>query len=205
MLQSLKAKQLLDSLEDWFFNSNREQSLRNVYANVLGKYDEIETYRKIYDKNISRRKMPTSVSMEYSNQIQFGESMKNVKNIMPGRRIQVLNSSNGIKRTVMLYHLVLNDQKVVVEFHFHKNELFYYKFTFDQLETQQSEAIISALLEKYFLPTINVSNYSIFDTDNNCILVDEDNELSISYTQMENPFFSLIEEQYVVKPAFSTI
>lgn len=205
MIQSSKPKQLIDTIGSWLSNTKRNDPLSSVYANTLEKYDDLEIYQDIYDKNISRRKMETSVRMEYSSKIQFGESIRSVKNSMPNKKVQVLNSSNGIKRNVLLYRLIIGEQKVKIEFHFHKNKLFYYKFIFSYIEEEQKAELINALLEKYHLPTIEVTNYSIFDTDNNCILVTDHFDFTMSYTQMDSPFFDLIEEQQVVNPSFSAI
>ena len=194
MLKTLPQSSLLEQIQNWFSQKDIHNLSYFSHGNVIQKYDDINRYCDIYDKNISKRKIATQLDVEYSKHIQFGASLSNVKKSMPGKPYQMPFSSNGVNRKVVLYRLKLGSQKVKVEMHFYKNQLFFYKFIYSYASPSERRELTRALISKYNLPNVDVTSHTIFDKNRNCIQVDDYIEFSISFTEMGNPIFALIEE-----------
>ena len=113
---------------------------------------------------------------------------------MPTRTHQITFNSNGLYRKTLLYRVKLAGQNVKIEMHFYENKLFYYKFIFSYAKAEDRRVLSNALIEKYNLPNIDLSSHTIFDQQRNCIQIEDYIEFTISYTQMENPIFELVEE-----------
>ena len=193
MLKSFHFPNIFEQVTDWFAMKNPMNGNHYSYFDSLNKYKELNSYGDIYDKNISRRKVSTDVKMEYSKHIHFGTSFKEVKKLMPSRTFQTSFNSYGLYRKVLLYRMKLNGQNVKIEMHFYKNQLFFYKYVFSYAKSAERTEIAKAIIDKYNLPNLDLTSHSIFDSENNCIQVDDYLELSINYTQMNNPIFNTID------------
>jgi hypothetical protein len=194
MLKTLPQSSLLEQIQNWFTQKDIHNRSYFSHGNVIAKYDDISRYSDIYDKNISKRKIATKVDLEYSKHIQFGATVSHVKKTMPGKAYLMPFSSQGVNRKVILYRIKIGNQKVKVEMHFYKNQLFFYKFIYSYASPTERRELTRALISKYNLPNIDVTSHTIFDKSRNCVQVDDYIEFSISFTEMENPIFTLIED-----------
>lgn len=181
--------------KNWTTSNSPLQKNARKQDGSLSKYEDLTTYTKIYDKNISKQKIKTNIEMKYSSQIQFGDSYSRVKALLPNRIDQVAFSTSGIKTKVLLFQTNLGGQNVKVEMHFYSNKLFFYKFIFTNAQTGERSELSRALIQQYNLPNIELSSHTIFDQNRNCIRVEDNLEFTISYTQMTTPFFIHIEAQ----------
>jgi len=194
MLRAFHDYQVIERISDWFTSKNPLNGSHYSYANTLEKYDDLNRYCDVYDKNISRRRITTNVELEYSKYIQFGATSTEVKKVMPTRTHQISFNSEGLYRKVLLYRVKIAGQNVKIEMHFFKNQLFYYKFIFSYAKPAERRELTRALISKYNLPNVDLTSHTVFDKNRNCIQIDDYIEYSISYTQMENPFFDKIEK-----------
>jgi hypothetical protein len=193
MLRAFHDFQVIDKLYDWLVSKDLMTSNGYQYTDTLSKYHELNIYSTIYDKNISKQKINTKVEMEYSINIPFGASLRQVRKIMPRGTDRVYFKSEGLGRRVLLYRVKIGNQNVKIEMHFYKKSLFYYKFIFSYADATERMSLTRALINKYKLPSVDLTNHSVFDEHRNCIQVEDGIEYSISYTQMGNPFFEKIE------------
>lgn len=194
MLRAFHNYDVVERITDWFTSKNPMNGSHYSYANTLEKYNDLNRYCDVYDKNISRRKITTDVELEYSKFIQFGATTKDVRKIMPKRTHQITFTTKGLYRKVLLFRVKIGGQNVKIEMHFFKNQLFYYKFIFSYAKPAERRELTRALIGKYNLPNLDLTSHTVFDKHRNCILVDDYIEYSISYTQMGNPFFAQIED-----------
>lgn len=101
---------------------------------------------------------------------------------------------------VLLYKLKLLDYKVIAELHFFRDHLYY--FTYNFVDTKQNERteLIEKVLKKYEinLNDFNIENSYLIDSNQNCLVFNDDVDFSISYFKMaENnaySFFKKIQE-----------
>jgi hypothetical protein len=193
MLRAFHNYEVVERIRDWFTSKNPMNGSHYSYANTLEKYNDLNEYSDVYDQNISRRKITTDVDLEYSKYIQFGTSINEVKKIMPKRTHQISFNSNSLYRKVLLYRVKIHDQNVKIELHFYQNKLFYYKFIFSYASPIERKELSRGLINKYKLPNLDLTSHTIFDKNRNCIQVDDYMEYTISYTQMNNPFFKIID------------
>ena len=194
MLKTLPHSSLIEQIKNWFTQKDIHDRSYFSHRNVIAKYDDINRYSDIYDKNISKRKIATKVNLEYSKHIQFGATVSHVKKTMPGKAYVMPFNSEGVNRKVILYRVKIGAQKVKVEMHFYKNQLFFYKFIFSYASPTERRDLTRELISKYDLPNVDMTSHTIFDKNRNCIQVDDYIEFSVSYTEMDNPIFTLIEE-----------
>ena len=69
-----------------------------------------------------------------------------------------------------------------MEFHFYKNKLFFYAYTFSYLGKEEKEEVIQTIKDKYLKgETVGLCNKYIVDKNSNIMIVNDTVEFSIYY------------------------
>jgi hypothetical protein len=171
--------------------SKRTFYLRNYYyERILEDYkDFFEYFRilKLIKKNNIIYKTNTNITLVDG--YDFKKIGKNqiVKKYNKPRFIYVIDKQN-IKIDIFFYKIYIGGYRTRLEIHLHKNNLFYYNYTFaDSLSSSQKLDIIKILCEKYLSgQLIHISNHIIFDNNETNIYVEDTLELKIHYLNTNN-------------------
>ena len=67
-----------------------------------------------------------------------------------------------------------------------------YRYIFPYLDNERIDEIINIIHEKYLSCVVNYSRQNIFDPNNNCLHIDDNIDLTISYISMNCDFFKKI-------------
>tara|TARA_R110002050_G_scaffold97893_3_gene203435 strand:+ start:28348 stop:28989 length:642 start_codon:yes stop_codon:yes gene_type:complete len=193
MFHPLKHYTAIDALLHWFSFKRPLSIAQKQCAAHLSKYEDLATYSKLYDQHFSRQKINTKVDLAYAKHIQFGETIGHIKRNMPQRKLQIINSTSGIKTKILAYSIHLGKHPAKIEMHFYKNKLFFYQFRFPQATPGEKTEITRSLIQHYELPNIDLATHAIYDKNRNCVKVEDHLAFTISYTQMANPIFIQIE------------
>ncbi len=97
-----------------------------------------------------------------------------------GKPVFKFNHDNLPNINILLYREKLGKHKVKTEYHFFKNSLFLYSYTFSNLSSNDKSEMLEVIQKKYFNgDSIDFKNEYIADKNSNLILVNN-NDLSFS-------------------------
>ena len=162
----------------------------NQFANTrLAEYGLLKSYQTIFERNKLKRPVHSTIDIAYSSTIKFGSNEKTVRAQMSSQPKMALFNTNGINRKILLFSEKIVTNQVLVEMHFHKNALFYFKFLFTDASPELRIDLMKQLLEQYKLPNVDLTLHSIYDSANNCIQIRDLATLEVMFTNMDSPFF----------------
>lgn len=111
---------------------------------------------------------------------------------MPIRSFSI--SKSNIKIKILLYKMYLGDNKVKVEFHFHKRKLVFYKYIFQNMNDKKKKKLIDSLAIKYTEgQSFNPNDTYISDSKNTIISFYDSYEFEVQYLPSLN-FIDLVRK-----------
>jgi hypothetical protein len=154
----------------------------NYYETLLDKYSDGKFYSVLINKLKVFNEIKTAAVIQYlDNKILSDTVINDIirKNGKPNYKIVY---DDLLKIKVLFYRQKMGKHKTKLEFHFLKNSLFFYTYTFTYLNFEDKNEIIQILKEKYFVNKSQdiIDNY-IVDKNNNSIILDDGIVFSIYY------------------------
>lgn len=159
------------------------------FANRLGTYSQLTSYQKIFEVNKLKRPISTNKTIAYSKKLIFGSSKEQVKALLKSTPVEALFNTHNLNRNILLFTEKHGEHQVLIEAHFHNNQLFFFKFMFPEASPELRTTMIKELIAEYSLPNVDLTLHSVYDSNNNCIQVRDLNTFEILYTNLKNPFF----------------
>jgi len=165
--------------------------LRNYYyERVLEDYKNFFEYfriLKLIEKTNTISKTNTNITLVEGYDFKIIGKNEIVKKYNKPRFISVIDKKN-IKINIYFYKIYIGGYRTRLEIHMHKNNLFYYSYTFaESLTSDQKSDIIKILCEKYLSGQfINLSRHIIIDNNQTCVYVEDTLELKIHYLNKNN-------------------
>ena len=172
-----------------YFGYKKQYYKHSYYQAKTEQYKDISPYLSLYEKSKELKYSRACMEICYSPDLKFGCSIQAVKNKLhkPNFHIQTNKSTN-----ILFYRLMIGDYKVRCQMHFLNNKLFLYNYCFSHNDAKANEEVIKVIKEKYAIDSDNPTRENIIDHFNNCIQIDDDVELKISYFSLNSPFFKKI-------------
>lgn len=106
---------------------------------------------------------------------------------------------NGTIQT-LLYREKIANYRVISEYHFYNDQLFFYSHRFSFLETKASQEIKNTLIEKYCNGQyFDLEKFILKDSNNHMLTMEDNIDLTIKYidynSDLKNYISSLISEK----------
>jgi hypothetical protein len=161
----------------------------------LAEYAVLNSYQNIYERNKLKRPIQTKMEISYSSKLPFGSSIQEAKMLMKNDPITVLFNTNNLNRQIFLFNEKKDNKPIQIEMHFHKNELFFFKFLFPEADQQLRTSLMKGLISKYDLPNVDLTLHSAYDKNNNCIQIRDLNTFEILFTNLEASFFDKLVKE----------
>ena len=165
--------------------------------------NSIDKLRNLTNPDLSSHLEIQSNSNEIKpNNISFGSSVKKVKKRMGKPSFALNNSSIIPKHDVLFYKTSINKFKLLIQFHFIENKLFFVCnqiYTSDELLMPDKQKIVSLLTEKYChhpLDTESTVFVKLTDKRNNLIFTNDDFSFYIYYLTGDPKTVKLIHNVY---------
>jgi len=146
---------------------------------VISKYSYVKSYSDLINE-LSQIKF--AIYSEINNTYQ--SSAQTIKNCLKinGDPAIYLDYNKLHKSEILCYHKIIGGYKARVELHFHKNNLFFYKYTFPYLTNTEKQKIISQLKEKYKIgKNIDLESTYVELNNKTRIVIFNDFELQLNY------------------------
>ncbi len=165
----------------------------NYYNQSVSKYRDINCYLSVYDKLPKKHySILTEERINHSDDINFGDSIYSVK-----RKLNVVYSLVKIQRYchVLFYKMRIGVYKIVVELHFFKSKLVFFKYTFPSINKHKE---IEKYVKKKYLNTnqlIDFSNQCIIDKSNSYLRIENEVAFSLYYVSMKFGFADYLKKK----------
>ncbi|CAL2088678.1 conserved protein of unknown function [Tenacibaculum sp. 190524A02b] len=165
----------------------------NYYNRSITKYRDINAYITLFDR-LSKKSCPitTDKKINHTACINFGCTLNSVK--------RDLHASFSIVKAqkfcnILFYKMKIGTYKIVVELHFFKNKLVFFKYLFPSLRNQREieKQLRNKYLEKNRL--IDFDSQYIIDPYNNYIKIDNEVCFSIYYISPNFGFFEYLSQR----------
>ena len=192
-IESLEAFKLIQKL----FGSTKRSAYRYT-ENVLDKYADLIEYKYLHNSSKRLNQISTSTSISFMKGLQLGSSINQVRGHFNVAPFVKAYSSKNLRRTILLYKIKLNGQKIKIEAHFYKNELFFSKYTLSGVTENEKLEAFKSFGTKYGISDLDFSNKNIIDSNNNVAKINSDSELSFSYMQLKNLFFEKMQDKTAI-------
>ena len=174
-----------------FFTSKKYYT--PYFKRVINKYKYPESYLKLFnDLNTVSKEVETSALITFSETISFGASLKSIKSKFKGsyRLVKELNDVY-----VLFTELKTVGYKFIIELHFYKEKLVYFKYVFRNCTDKKQLKYM--LMKKYFNEEnscFEMRDICIRDKEGNYIFTLDEVNLSINYITYDYDFYN-----YVIK------
>lgn len=174
------------------FGSTHKTAYRYT-ENILDKYSDLLEYKYIHNssKRLNQLKLNTPISL--INGLKLGATINEVRRKFKVAPYVQTIKSDGLRRNILLYKIKLGGQKVKIEVHFYKNELFFCKTTISYLKESEKEEAIRHFGQKYNFEELVFTNKNLIDENNNCVKLTTGKDFVLNYIQLENPIFEKIQ------------
>ncbi len=179
------------------FGSTHKTAYRYT-ENILDKYTDLLEYKYLHNSSKRLNQLKSNGPISLINGIQLGATTSEVRKKFKVTPYVQSIKSNGLRRHILLYKIKLGGQKVKIEAHFFKNELFFCKTSISYLNESEKQNAIHHFGEKYNLLDLEFKNKNIIDNSNNCVKLIDGTEFSINYLQLNNPFFEKIQQKTAI-------
>ena len=147
---------------------------RDYYYEIsLDKYYNVETYLQLV-KNKNKQALTTEQDILFSTSSLFKDQpRKYLKRKYGNPNYEVSHKFPFGVVNILFYKIFLGTQKVRLELHFFKNQLFFFNYTFSYLKDEdEKNLILKVLSEKYNLSQqINPATQFITDKSGNAIML----------------------------------
>ena len=177
---------------------NTKRSAYRYTENILDKYNNLIEYKYLHNATRRLNQIKSDQPITLANNLNLGSTINQVRNQFKVKPFVKAYSSKGVRRTILLYKIKLDGQKIKVEAHFYKNQLFFSKYIISDVTESDRNNFLSLFSEKYSLQNLEFENKNIVDSNNNCAKIENGLELSISYMQLNNLFFEKMQEKTAI-------
>lgn len=179
-------------------NGSSKYSSTYYYSSVLEKYESVTSYLNIFDKCLSRPNVKTNQHINFSDKINFGATIKQVKKIKPNPTKSV-NVNNNCH--ILFYKTKIGNIRTNLELHFFSNKLFFYSYSFSN--TIDTDKILDLLKEKYLSvkSDVNLNFHNITDEFNNYVLVNNEMDLTIKYVALRDETYNYLNQVNIIEKA----
>ena len=181
-----------------FGNTNR--SAYRYTENILSKYQDLIEYKYLHNSSRRLNQIQTKKSISLVKGLKLGASINEVRKQFSVSPYVNSYKSKGLKRTILLYKIKYGGQKVKIEAHFYKNQLFFSKYIFSKVSETEQGGLVNLFGKKYGLQDLGFENKNIIDASHHCVKINTGTELSINYIQLENPFFEKMQSKMAIVP-----
>ena len=179
------------------FGTTRKKTYRYV-ENTLEKYGNIVEYKYVHNNSKRLNQIKSNQTIVLPKGIELGATISQVRKKFSNAPHVKSFSSKGIKRHILLYKKKYDHQKIKIELHFHKNKLFFAKYIFSTTTVEEREAAINHFRNKYDLHDLEFIGKNIIDASNNGVKINNSLETTISYIQLDSPFFELLQAKTAI-------
>ncbi|WP_143032123.1 hypothetical protein [Tenacibaculum sp. MAR_2009_124] len=165
----------------------------NYYNQSISKYRDITCYISVYEKLPEKQSsILTEEKINHSDDVNFGDSMYSVK-----KKLNVPYSLVKVQRYchVLFYKMRIGVYKIIVELHFFKNKLVFFKYTFPSLNKHLE---IEKFVKKKYLDSNRLMDFSkqcIIDNWNSCLRIENEVAFSLYYVSMKFGFAEYLKKK----------
>ena len=189
----------IESLETYkFFQRLFGNSRRTSYGyseNTLAKYQDLLEYKALHNSVKRLNQLHTNESITLGKGIKMGASTTEVRSLFNVKPFVKTFVSNGVRRTILLYKIKMGDQKIKMEAHFYKDQMFFSQIITSATSTSEYEKALAEITYKLGIAGQDVLEKNIIDSDNNCIKISMNQDFAITYFQLSNPFYRIMQEK----------
>ena len=172
---------------------NKRQYYNSYFNRCINRYKKIENYISLYDdfyKSIDS--VETSEVINHSSKIFFGINLYDaVKQIDVPYRLK----RNKKLCDIIFYKTKIDSHKIIVELHFFKKKLIYFKYLFPAV--MDSSKIVNRVKRKYVSKEIDFCSNSnlIVDLNNNYLKIENEVSLTLNYYSLNFGFQNFLKEK----------
>lgn len=172
-----------------------KQYYNSYFERCVTKYKKIDNYISLYDTFFKPHKLvTTSEDINHTSKIPFGISIGKAKKHInvPFRHIRNPNLCD-----IIFYKTRIGDFKIIVELHFFKKKLVFFKYIFHT--TLEKSNILNKVLSKYQLTKSKFNLRNSLITNNEDYFIKIENEVSLSmyyFTPKLNFYDFLVQKQH---------
>jgi hypothetical protein len=169
----------------------RKNFNQKYYTSMISQHSDYTFYLSLFTKASIKDHIRTNLEICLSRNLKFGCSIKEIKTKFrePSNHLRNITPLNA---EIYLYKMLIGNHKVKCQLHFFDGKLFMYRYIFPYLENERMNEIINVIHEKYLPDVINYSMQNIIDPNNNCLHIDDNTDLTISYLSLDCDFFKKI-------------
>jgi len=170
------------------------------YETLLDKYSDGEFYSNLITNLNVLNGIKVNAEIRHLNNKTFNRTV--IKDIIKkyGKPNYKIIYKDLLEIKILFYKHKISRHKTKLEFHFFKNNLFFYNYTFSYLNHEDKDEIIKIFKEKYFVEKYhNMINSYIIDKNNNYIIMDDNIYFSINYLCGKNIAWEKILEYTYLK------
>lgn len=180
---------------------NAKRSTYRYTEDVVEKYRSLIEYKYIHNNSKRLNQIGTNTSIKLMNGLNLGDSIDQVRKKFRISPYVKVFKSRGIRRTILLYKFKVNGQKVKLETHFYKNELFFSKCIFSDLSLNKAakKELSNHFGNKYGVNKLDFIQKNIVDSSNQSVKLNTQGEVAISYVNLNSLFFERMQEKMAVK------
>ncbi|CAM1357574.1 MULTISPECIES: hypothetical protein [Tenacibaculum] len=175
---------------------NKRQYYNSYFNRCINKYKKIENYYSLYEEFKGEIKsVKTSEIINHSSKIFFGVDLYDAKkNIDVPYRLKV----NKKLCDIIFYKTKLDSHKIIVELHFFKKKLVFFKYLFPT--TVNRPKIEERVKKKYLKNSNTFCNKSnlIVDEKNNYLRIENEVSLTLNYYSLEFDFFKSLKKYQMI-------
>ena len=179
------------------FGNTRKSTYRYT-EDILEKYNSLIEYKYIHNNSKRLNQIGTEKSISLMKGLKLGDTINQVRSRFKVSPYVKMYSSKGVRRIILLYKIKLGGQKVKVEAHFYKNQLFFSKCIFSNVSDTVCNELTNHFGEKYGVSNLDFTHKNIVDASNECVKLTTGTEIAVSYIQLNNPFFERMQEKMAV-------
>lgn len=167
----------------------------SYYKSAIHKYTDIDSYLNVFRKVMGAKSVvKTKRKITFLDDLPFGSSFNEIKNRIYGS-YRIVRELENI--SIILSEVKIHNYKFIVELHFYKQKLVFYKYIFKSKE--HKNLLLNLMLDKYLNKDeadLRMKNLTITDNDNNRLLLEDEVHLSISYLTFK---FGFLEHLFELK------
>ncbi len=168
------------------------QYYNSYFNHCINNYKKIVNYITLFENILETSNIiKTNSDINYSSDVQFGMQLSKVRSkiTVPNRLVKNPNLCD-----IIFYKTDLENQKFIVELHFFKQKLVFFKYIFPP--TTDKEKIKKLIQHKYFnqKTNIDIEKILITDTNKNYMKLENSVNFSICYFSLNFGFYNFLIE-----------
>ncbi len=166
------------------------------YQKTINEYSKPGKYFQIFTELNKRRKLHTERTIALiGDKPMWQTTKKEVIRNFGYPHYQTSNQFFNCKCEVLLFKIKLNGFKTKLEVHLYRDRVFYYRYIFSYLSSQDSSTINNLLRDKYNNNSdVKFEQCKFINSEYVSISINDSIELSISYVHEKAEFFELVND-----------